>query len=345
MLELVNDIIEVQKETKLDDEKKWCVYCHTNKLNGKKYFGITSRVPEERWKNGHGYDKTQVYFYNAIKKYTWGGFEHEIVSEGLTEIEAKQLEVDLIALYKTNCRRYNNPTYGYNCTDGGDGTSGHLVSDATKQKIREALLDNYKNTGRKPWNYGIPMTNEQKEKLRQACIGREMSEETRKKLSDANRGKLPKNAGKPMSEKSKRKISESLKGHPVSNELKEKLREIKKGKYLGIESSRFNPVFCLELSEIFWGAKAAGVKYGFNAANIGACCRGERNYASRHPHTNEKLHWLYVYDKEQKDGAIIHGAITLGYITPEMANSYLEKLKQEKEIDVNGTMEEKRSVC
>lgn len=317
MLELANDIIDVQEDAKFDDEKKWCVYCHTNKINGKKYFGITSKAPEARWKNGRGYDKTQVYFYNAIQKYTWDGFEHEIISQGLTELEAKKLEVNLIALYKTNCRRYNNPTYGYNCTDGGDGTSGHLINEEIKKKISEAVIDNYKKTGRKPWNYGIPMTDEQKEKIRQANTGREITEDIRRKLSDAKKGKPPNNAGSPMSEESKKKLSNSLKGHPVSNELKEQLSKLKKGRYLGIDSSRFRPVYCIELNEIFWGAKAASIKYGFNAANVGACCRGDRNYASRHPSTNEKLHWLYVED-----------SIEQGYITQQNLDDYLNNLKE-----------------
>lgn len=333
MLEIADEIIEVQESAQVNDENKWCVYCHTNKTNGKKYFGITSKMPEERWKNGHGYDKTQVYFYNAIKKYTWNGFEHEIISQGLSEMEAKKLEVDLIALYKTNCRRYNNPTYGYNCTDGGDGTSGHLITDTIKKKISDAVIDNYKKTGRKPWNYGVPMTDEQKDKIRKANTGRKFSEETRKKLSCAKKGKPPNSAGRPMSEKAKKKLSNSLKGHPVSDELKEQLSKLKKGKYLGIDSSRFRPVYCVELNEIFWGAKAVSVKYGFNAANIGACCRGDRNYACTHPSTNEKLHWLYVED-----------AIVKGYIAQQNLDNYLKELR-EMEIDINGIMEEKRSVC
>ena len=38
------------------DAPVWTVYMHVNKINGKKYVGITSQKPEERWKNnGIGY--------------------------------------------------------------------------------------------------------------------------------------------------------------------------------------------------------------------------------------------------------------------------------------------------
>lgn len=305
MEEKTEEVIEVQKSAQVDDGKKWCVYCHTNKVNGKKYFGITSLTLNDRWRDGRGYRKSRV-FWRAIQKYTWDGFEHEVIYDNLTEKEAKDKEIELIALYKTNCNRYHNPSYGYNLTDGGDGT-----------------------TGFKPWNYGIPLSDKQKEQVRQAHLGKPLSAEHRKKLSDAKKGKPPNNAGKPMREDSKKKLSEALSGHPVSDELKNKLSKLKKGKYLGIESSRFRPVYCIELNEIFWGAKDVNIKYGFSPANIGACCRGERNYAFRHPQTYEPLHWLYAEDAIKKE-----------YITQIKLDCYLNSLKQ-KGNDEYGTMEEK----
>ena len=120
------------------NEKLWCVYIHTNKENDKVYIGIAKGRPEKRWgKDGHGYMRTQPVFANAIKKYTWDGFRHEILATGLTQREAWEMEIKLIAQYKSNCRRYKQPSFGYNMTDGGDGSSGFKHTDETKQKLSE----------------------------------------------------------------------------------------------------------------------------------------------------------------------------------------------------------------
>ena len=119
--------------------KKYIVYMHIFP-NNKKYIGITSKTPNGRWEGGTGYNQIkQPAMYNAIQKYGWENVEHIILFENLSYEEASQKEIELIKLYKTNCRRYGND-YGYNMTDGGDGTTGHVVSDETKQKMSQQKL-------------------------------------------------------------------------------------------------------------------------------------------------------------------------------------------------------------
>lgn len=120
-------------------DKKYIVYVHIFP-NGKKYFGITSKKPNARWENGKGYDKEhQPVIYAAIQKYGWENIEHKILYEDLTKEEAQSLEIYLIAKYKTNCKRYGDK-YGYNMTDGGEGTLGRKMSDEQKQKISNAHM-------------------------------------------------------------------------------------------------------------------------------------------------------------------------------------------------------------
>lgn len=74
----------------------WTVYAHIAP-NGKMYVGITKKKnPNERWRDGKGYEY-QPHFYNAIQKYGWDNFQHEIVASGLTCDEAGKMEQILIA--------------------------------------------------------------------------------------------------------------------------------------------------------------------------------------------------------------------------------------------------------
>lgn len=68
------------------------VYIHTNNFNNKKYVGITSNKVDIRWGiNGKGY-KCQSKFYNAIKKYGWDNFTHEIIKIFNSKEEALRYE-------------------------------------------------------------------------------------------------------------------------------------------------------------------------------------------------------------------------------------------------------------
>ena len=118
-------------------DKKFCVYVHIFP-NGKKYIGITCKRPNDRWEGGTGYKEGSP-MRNAINKYGWNNIEHVILFEGLTQEEACNKEIELIAKYKTNIHRYGNK-YGYNMTDGGEGTFGHKVSEENKEKMRQRFL-------------------------------------------------------------------------------------------------------------------------------------------------------------------------------------------------------------
>ena len=119
------------EEVKTED-RRWCVYCHTNITNNKKYIGQTKAWPRERrWQNGYGY-KTQPYFWRAIEKYGWDNFSSEILKDGLTKEEADKAEIELIELYDTT-----NPRKGYNLAAGGGGPTGVPCPEELKKKYSE----------------------------------------------------------------------------------------------------------------------------------------------------------------------------------------------------------------
>ena len=109
-------------------DKKFVVYIHTSP-SGKRYVGITSRSPEERWgSEGNQYSQNK-HFWSAICKYGWTNFKHDIVSTDLSVEEACELEKRLIAEYNTM-----NPNYGYNHTSGGNV---YFFDEETRKKMRD----------------------------------------------------------------------------------------------------------------------------------------------------------------------------------------------------------------
>lgn len=113
-------------------KNNYTVYIHTNKVNNKKYIGITSRTPEERWmSNGLGYRGQG--FYNAINKYGWDSFKHEIVATGLTKDEACLMEMNLISEYNTN-------ENGYNQSLGGEMSQYFKFTEEQKKRISQTRI-------------------------------------------------------------------------------------------------------------------------------------------------------------------------------------------------------------
>lgn len=97
-------------------DNNYTVYIHINKINDKKYVGITKDV-SRRWSNNGLEYKKQV-FGKAIEKYGWDNFEHIIIAEKLSKQEACDMEIYLIEKYNTTDRNY-----GYNISLGGDGVN------------------------------------------------------------------------------------------------------------------------------------------------------------------------------------------------------------------------------
>lgn len=141
-------------------EEKYCVYKHTNKINGKVYIGQTKQAPKKRWKHGEGYKKNPL-FYRAIQKYGWENFEHEILLENLTVDEANTCEILYITFYQSN-----EPEFGYNLTSGG---LNYTISEYTRCKLKEAIKNRHLDLhGEKNPMWGKHHSAEAKEKMSNA---------------------------------------------------------------------------------------------------------------------------------------------------------------------------------
>ena len=114
---------------------RFTIYCHTNRVNGKRYVGQTVHSMEKRW--GHhvalakSKNRRHQAFANAIRKHGADAFDHQILEVVSTQESADSAECRWIE--QLNCRVPN----GYNLKPGG-GRRGH--HDNTRKLIREASL-------------------------------------------------------------------------------------------------------------------------------------------------------------------------------------------------------------
>lgn len=234
-------------------DRNYSVYKHTNITNGKVYIGITGGDPEKRWNRGRGY-RGNSHMKNAIGKYGWDSFRHDIVSSGLTKEEACELEKALIFEYRSTDRRF-----GYNSSTGGEsGACGVVQSEETKNKRRSSAKKSWANK---------ELRKKQSERLK----GIKRSEETKKKISQAKTGNVI------ISGEQKTQISESLKSY-YSNPDNRKHQSDMKSK---------NKVLCVETNIEYESSHEAFRKTGVCQGNIYACCLGKRKKAGG-------LHWKFV---------------------------------------------------
>ncbi len=193
-------------------DRKYCVYKHTNKVNGKVYIGITSQHPRKRWDCGRGYQKND-HFWRAIQKYGWDNFDHEIIVEGLSPEEAFSEEQRLIQAYGS--QNYEN---GYNQSPGGEGGNGlsgenhPMYGKHHSPETKARLSAVKKGVPYAPERYAAFLENLDREALRERAMrtivgynrGKHWDEESNRKRSESNRGKK-------RSSETARKIGESHK--------------------------------------------------------------------------------------------------------------------------------------
>lgn len=238
-----------------------CIYCFTNKLNGKKYIGQTinfnKRLSEHKYRSG----KDNLPFHNAINKYGIENFEITILVENIeTQEELNDYEKLFIKKFNTG-----NKNFGYNVAEGG--SNGNVFKYMNKEKF-----DDFTN---KVSQRSSEMWNNRNEKERQDVIN---------KIANGNRGKV-------VSEETKKKISESLKkayeeGRVIPHNKGKSNGEKKYKNKKEHEVIRYDEK---TKQYKFYKMKSIAKDDGFDESSIGKCCKGQRK-------SHGGYRWFYLND-------------------------------------------------
>jgi group I intron endonuclease len=174
---------------------KYTIYKITNTINGKYYIG-----KHQTTNLNDGYMGSGKLLRRAINKYGRESFIKEILHVFQTEEEMNLKEKELVVISEQT----------YNLCEGGNGGFGYINTDPVIwEKVRPIRQRSGRATknlrkGTKPGHTGGFKDGHQ------LWLGKSHNEETKTKISKANKGKSPWNKGKTHTEETKRKIAESL---------------------------------------------------------------------------------------------------------------------------------------
>lgn len=120
-------------------EQTYCVYLIHNVKNNKVYVGKAGDS-KARWRKHLSIAsckraKEQFAIHRAIHKYGESSFEFTVIQSLPNELICNEAEQYWISFFKSKSKQF-----GYNLTEGGEGVSGRVVSEETREKIRQKAL-------------------------------------------------------------------------------------------------------------------------------------------------------------------------------------------------------------
>lgn len=158
-------------------------------MNGKIYIGKSVNLNKRlnRHKNGIKDPQGKSFLQNAIKKYGWGSFTVEILEtvENFDKLKDNASLLEREAYY-IDTYDSTDRNKGYNLCKFSNDSTGIPLSEETKVKMRRPKH-----------------SEESKEKLRKAFLGRRHSEESKEKMRKPKSKEHAENIRRAMLEKSK----------------------------------------------------------------------------------------------------------------------------------------------
>ena len=122
------------------------IYKITNPI-GQVYIGQTKNIEKRKGRYRSNVCKQQKLIYRSIKKYGWSTHKFDIVYKCIYD-KSTINEAEIFFIKFFNSYWYDNKQYGLNLTRGGDGTSGHKLSEEHKAKLVAANRGNTYGKGR-----------------------------------------------------------------------------------------------------------------------------------------------------------------------------------------------------
>lgn len=194
---------------------RYSIYSIRNKINGKRYVGLTRDITS-RWYH-HIYELRRGLHHSsklqrAFNKYGEDNFEFSV-------LETVDCDFDFIASEEIAfIQKYDSCINGYNITHGGEGTDKRVLTEETKEKLRKAMQGNTYALGKKHSEDTKKRQSEamkhcsdiEERKLRASNILIELwnTQEFREKMQLLNKGNTY-NLGKHLTEDTKLKLSVS----------------------------------------------------------------------------------------------------------------------------------------
>ena len=279
---------------------------------GKIYIGVTGKTVEERWNKGRGYSRGTP-IREAIRKYGWESFQHEILCEKLSQDGAEKLEKAFITYYDSS-----DPEKGYNRFLGGLGKGAHMsevtkrLSSAAKNRlydehpeIKEKIRKTVKNafasdpTYRERISKGVINAYENnpaiRAKLREKTKQLWNDPKFRERCTAGRREVCEMNFD--LADHTRAVHRQYYASHPerreeISRQMRAYLSDPANRAFLDADP-RGKPVICVETGVVYPSQLAAEKATGFTG--IHKVCRGRQ-------YTAGGYHWRYAEESESLQG-------------------------------------------